>query len=130
MNIDDYKNIVSADEAREFAIDYQNWQTTQNLSWSEVSEWEEVFETLAEQFDLQEEFAENGLISFSERQLTDEELERQDFVDHAIFQMLREVLGKDIEWDISPIGDIRDIIIAHYVNDEEEMKFYPYKENK
>lgn len=49
-------------EATQAAIDWQNWQSEQSLSYGELAEWQGVFEALAEKFDLTEEFTENGII--------------------------------------------------------------------
>lgn len=126
MNIKDVENVKTQGEAREFAIQWQQWFSEQNMSWSELSEWEIVFENLAKRFDLVEEFIENGILG-DDIPLTDLQIERQDFVDGRIYEMLKDVLGKEIDWDISVIGAIRDVIVGAYVyNDEEEMDFYPY----
>jgi hypothetical protein len=50
------------EEARQYAIDWQQWQSEQSLSYGERSEWIDVFMTLAYEFDLVEEFEENGII--------------------------------------------------------------------
>lgn len=52
----------SADEARQFAIDWQNWASTQSLSYGELAEYQAYFVQLAERFNLTEEFKENGII--------------------------------------------------------------------
>jgi hypothetical protein len=67
------------------------------------------------------------------RQLTDEEIERQDFVDNAIFQMINDVnpTQKEIEWDIEMIGNIRDEINLSFAKKLEicsEQEFYPFIE--
>ena len=57
------KRIINTeDEAREYVIDWQNWVSEQNLSYRELVEWCSIFEELADRFDLQEEFSENGII--------------------------------------------------------------------
>lgn len=54
---------TTADEARQHAIDWQNWASTQNLSIGELSDWQEHFENLATTFpEITEEFIENGII--------------------------------------------------------------------
>lgn len=58
----DISKITTADEARQYAIDWQNWQSEQSLSWGELAEWQAIFETLATKFDLTEEFKENGIL--------------------------------------------------------------------
>jgi hypothetical protein len=54
--------ITTEDEARETAIDWQTWQSEVSLSYGELSEWQAFFETLAKQFNLNDEFKENGII--------------------------------------------------------------------
>jgi hypothetical protein len=56
--------ISTKEEARQFAIDWANWITedTQNPSYGELTVWTEFFTELAEEFDLQEEFKENGIL--------------------------------------------------------------------
>ena len=53
---------ANADAARQCAIDWQNWQAEQSLSYGELAQWQGVFQTLADRFGLAEEFAENGII--------------------------------------------------------------------
>ncbi len=65
MDIRDAKRIATAEEAHQYAIDWQNWagdQEEDGLSYGELSEWQVVFEDLAERFNLTEEFKENGII--------------------------------------------------------------------
>jgi len=52
----------TAEEARQYAIEYQQWQSENSQSWDEVIGWGKEFRTLAEKFDLVEEFRENGII--------------------------------------------------------------------
>jgi len=64
-------------------------------------------------------------------ELTDEEIKRQDFVDNAIFDMIRALnpTNKEIEWDIEMIGNVRDEISEWIVSRLElcpEQKFYPF----
>jgi len=59
--------------------------------------------------------------------LTNEQLERQDFVDNKIHRCLEELAGEPIEWDISLIGAVRDAISGEFdsrgiVNED---AFYP-----
>jgi hypothetical protein len=56
------QKITTQEEARQFAIDWQNWQAEQSMSYGELAEWQAVFVELAEKFDLVEEFKENGII--------------------------------------------------------------------
>ena len=46
-------------------------------------------------------------------EMTDEQLERQDFVDNAIFSLIQDINPKAeaISWDIEMIGNIRDVIL-------------------
>lgn len=50
------------EEAIQQAINWQNWVSEQNLSMQELVEWSVIWGDLAEKFDLQEEFRENGII--------------------------------------------------------------------
>ncbi len=61
MDIPLIETITSEEEARDFAIQYQHWQSEQSLSWGEVADWNCFFEKLGEKFDLTEEFKENGI---------------------------------------------------------------------
>lgn len=54
--------VISREEAREQAIDWQQWQATQNLSYDEILKWQEYFESIAEEYNLTKEFSENGII--------------------------------------------------------------------
>jgi hypothetical protein len=54
--------VQSAEEARELAIDWQNWQSDQALSIGDLAEFASYFEELAAKFDLADEFRENGII--------------------------------------------------------------------
>ena len=53
--------ITTQDEARQYAIDWQNWSAEQSLSYGELAEWQAKFELLGRKFDLLEEFNENGI---------------------------------------------------------------------
>ena len=46
------------------------------------------------------------------KELTEEQIKRQDYVDNAIYQLVREInpVDKEIAWDIEMIGDVRDVI--------------------
>lgn len=50
------------EEARQYAIWYQNWMTEQNLSYSEIAYWQGVFLAVGKNFGLLKEFKENGII--------------------------------------------------------------------
>lgn len=69
MNIKQAATIKTQNEARQFAIDWQYWFSEQNeigkeptLYQSDLVDWQVVFEKLAKQFDLVDEFRENGII--------------------------------------------------------------------
>lgn len=62
MQLKDIRTVTTAEEARQLAIDWQNWQADQALSYGEMAEWQDYFKTLADQFDLVEEFQENAII--------------------------------------------------------------------
>jgi len=62
MNPQKARDITTKEDARQFAIDYQNWQSTQSLSYSELCDWNEELHGLALRFDLTEEFKENAII--------------------------------------------------------------------
>ena len=52
----------TAEEARQYAIDWQNWQSKHELSYGELVEWQIIFEDLANNYGLYDEFKENGII--------------------------------------------------------------------
>ena len=63
--------------------------------------------------------------------LTEKQIERQDFVDNQIFELMQKLLpaSRTIEWDIEAIGEIRDAIRAQVVDKKRvisEAQFYPY----
>ena len=65
------------------------------------------------------------------KELTDKQIDRQDFVDNAIYQLIQKVNPTDIfiEWDIEVIGEIRDVVkewIVERMKITDEQKFYPY----
>lgn len=49
-------------EARQYAIDWQNWASVQDLSYGEMAEMQSILLKIAEDFDLVDEFTENGII--------------------------------------------------------------------
>lgn len=53
--------VKTKEEAVSKAIDFQVWQSDQSLSYGELLKWEKYFNDLASEFDLIEEFLENGL---------------------------------------------------------------------
>ena len=65
--------------------------------------------------------------------LTEQQIDRQDYVDNAIFSLMRVInpSNKEIEWDIEKIGEIRDVLkecLVDRLNLATEQKFYPYLE--
>lgn len=56
------KSIKTKEDARNFAIIWQNWQSQQSLSYKELNEWSNIFKKLAKEFRLTKEFKENGII--------------------------------------------------------------------
>jgi len=64
-------------------------------------------------------------------EISDEKIRRQDFVDNAVFQLIRDInpTPKELSWDIEMIGEIRDSIrywLVERLEICEEMVFYPY----
>lgn len=53
---------INIDEAREQAIEWQSWQSKQSLSYDEILEWQNYFESIAKEYNLTDEFKENGII--------------------------------------------------------------------
>ena len=69
------------------------------------------------------------------RELTKKELERQDFVDNSIFELIAKLnpTNTELTWDIEMIGEIRDDILKWLelkINTLKEYDFYPYLENE
>jgi hypothetical protein len=62
MNPQDAKKITTRDDARQFAIDWHHWQSTEVLYLSEMCRWYDALTELANKFDLVDEFTENGII--------------------------------------------------------------------
>jgi len=65
------------------------------------------------------------------KELTDKQIDRQDFVDNAISQLVQTVNPTDrsIGWNIEMIGEIRDVIrewIVERMKMTDEQNFYPY----
>ena len=55
-------NIKTKGEAQSHAIDWQNWQSTQALSYGEVLTYQNHFARIGKRFNLIREFKENGII--------------------------------------------------------------------
>jgi hypothetical protein len=62
MKIKTIEAVKSKEEARQFAIDWQNWVSGKTLSYGELAQWEEEFKVLGRKFDLLREFKENGIL--------------------------------------------------------------------
>ncbi len=63
-------------------------------------------------------------------ELTKKQIERQDFVDNQIFELMQKLLptSEQIDWDIEVIGAVRDVAREQIVNNQKlasEAKFYP-----
>lgn len=56
------KEIKTREEAQEYAKKWQAWASDQSLSYNEVASWGSYFADIAERFDLEDEFKENGII--------------------------------------------------------------------
>lgn len=64
------------------------------------------------------------------KKLTQKQIERQDFVDNQVFNLINALLpkSKQIDWDIAIIAGVRDSIyeeIARKVKGVSEERFYP-----
>lgn len=59
--------------------------------------------------------------------LTERQIERQDLVDSTIHRCLEELAGKPIQWDISLIGAVRDVVGEEFRSRGvmNEKEFYP-----
>jgi hypothetical protein len=61
--------------------------------------------------------------------LTKKQIERQDFVDNSIFELLQILnsTNKYFDWDIEMIADVRDTIQYHIINKTNCLgqEFYP-----
>jgi hypothetical protein len=65
------------------------------------------------------------------REWTSREINRQDFVDNEIFQLIQQVnpTSDEIDWDIEMIADVRDVVQHWLVKNLElcnKQTFYPY----
>ena len=68
------------------------------------------------------------------KELSEEQIERQDYVDNAIYELIKQVnpTNKQIEWDIELIGEIRDSIrecLVQKLRITDEQDFYPFLED-
>lgn len=60
-----------------------------------------------------------------------EDIERQDFVDNEIYELINQLnpTSKNIEWNIENIARIRDLLKEVYVDEMNictEFEFYPF----
>lgn len=67
------------------------------------------------------------------REMPKTQIERQDLIDNAIFELLQMLnpTEKDIDWNIEMIGEVRDAVQSVMVDKLElcsEMNFYPFIE--
>jgi len=67
------------------------------------------------------------------KELTEEQIKRQDSVDNAIYQLIREInpADKEIAWDTEMTGEIRDVVrewMVERLKITDEQNFYPYLE--
>lgn len=69
MKIPKISTITTADQARDLAIEWQQWAGEQNqigdepaLFMSDLADWSDFFSKLGKKFNLTEEFSENGII--------------------------------------------------------------------
>ena len=63
MDLPNISEVTSADQARELAIDWQNWVSQSDHYMSEYAEWYDYFTALANKFpELRAEFEENAII--------------------------------------------------------------------
>lgn len=62
MKIKKLEDIKTQDEARQYAVEWQSWASDQNLSYSDLLDWSLIFMDLGKNFNLTEEFKENGII--------------------------------------------------------------------
>ena len=66
-------------------------------------------------------------------ELSINEIQRQDFVDNRIYELIKDLnpTFKEVNWDIELIGDVRDIITNWFTNRLRicsENNFYPLGE--
>ena len=62
MKKPDINSINTSGEAEQLAIDWQNWQSEQSMSWGEAADWAGFFRELAQKFNLAIVFTENGIL--------------------------------------------------------------------
>ena len=64
-------------------------------------------------------------------ELNENQIRRQDFVDNAIYNLVRELVRsqQEIQWDIEMIGDIRDHLrywLVQRLKLIDDMAYYPF----
>ncbi len=62
FNPNKLQQITTSEEARQYAIDWQQWASEQDLSMQELVEFSTILMNLADRFDLHNEFQENGIL--------------------------------------------------------------------
>ncbi len=56
------QNPKTEEEARQYAMDWQNWMSDEDLSWGEIVGCANEFKAIGKKFDLLDEFKENDII--------------------------------------------------------------------
>lgn len=62
MKMQTINKFMTVDEAREFAVDWQQWASEQSLSYGELALWQGYFTEIGKKFNLTNEFKENGIL--------------------------------------------------------------------
>lgn len=62
MTIPSIETIETKEQAHDLAVDWQDWQSRQSLSYGEIAVWQALFREVADKFGLTAEFKENGII--------------------------------------------------------------------
>lgn len=63
-------------------------------------------------------------------ELTREQIDRLDFLHNTIHQMVEQVVGQEMDWDMELVGEISDLIEDYVVKHGimTDMEFAPYVE--
>ncbi len=61
-----------------------------------------------------------------EEELTQQQIDRQDYVDNAIYDLIVDLVGYLVPWDIAAISEIRDDIQKYYLDQYQLFDFYPW----
>ena len=56
------KDIKTKEEARAIAVEWQDWQSRESMSYAEAAEWYNYFRALGMKFNMIREFRENGIV--------------------------------------------------------------------